>query len=432
MTDRLYYTDPYDREFDAVIVRCEGRRVALDRTGFYPTSGGQPFDTGTLGNLRVIDVVDEDDGTITHVMDDAGAELARPGAPHAPPLQVGQPVHGIIDWPRRFDHMQQHTGQHLLSAAFDRLLGVPTVSFHLGAEASTIDLARELPPRDIAAAESEANRIVWENRPVTIRFADAEEAARLTLRKRPRPARDASPRDDERERAGVGPREHKEGKPPRTGTLRLIDVEGFDLSACGGTHVARTGAVGIIAVGSWERFKGGQRIEFRCGGRALDRVRSLRDTASAAMRLLSVTAGELPEAIERLQADAKEQRRAVSALQTELASYRAAELAASADVSDRGRLVLRVVDADATGLKALASAIVAAAGYAAVLVSASTPALVVVARSADVTVQANQVLAALTARFGGRGGGKPELAQGGGLNAPAPAILEAARAAILG
>jgi alanyl-tRNA synthetase len=404
MTDRLYYTDPYDREFDAVIVRCEGRRVALDRTGFYPTSGGQPFDTGTLGNLRVIDVVDEDDGTITHVMDDAGAELARPGAPHAPPLQVGQAVHGIIDWPRRFDHMQQHTGQHLLSAAFDRLLGVPTVSFHLGAEASTIDLARELPPRDIAAAESEANRIVWENRPVTIRFADAEEAARLTLRKEPK----------------------------RQGRLRLVDVEGFDLSACGGTHVARTGAVGIIAVGSWERFKGGQRVEFRCGGRALDRVRSLRDTASAAMRLLSVTAGELPEAIERLQADAKEQRRAVSALQTELASYRAAELAASADVSDRGRLVLRVVDADANGLKALASAIVAAAGYAAVLVSASTPALVVVARSADVTVQANHVLAALTARFGGRGGGKPELAQGGGLNAPAPAILEAARAAILG
>jgi Ser-tRNA(Ala) deacylase AlaX len=198
MTDRLYYTDPYNREFDAVIVRRDGPgRVTLDRTSFYPTSGGQPFDTGTLGGARVVDVFDEDDGTISHVLDGGGE------------LLDGQAVHGVIDWPRRFDHMQQHTGQHVLSSAFDRLFGARTVSFHLGAAASTIDIARELAPRDIAAAESEANRIVWEDRPVTIRFADAEEAATLPLRKRLQPPRDASLRDDERERVGVGPHEHR-------------------------------------------------------------------------------------------------------------------------------------------------------------------------------------------------------------------------------
>ena len=392
MTDRLYYTDPYNREFDATVARIDQREgrtlVTLDRTSFYPTSGGQPFDTGTLGDWRVVDVFDEDDGSIAHVVD---GEFA-----------VGQRVHGVIDWPRRFDHMQQHTGQHVLSAAFDRLFGVRTVSFHLGATVSTIDLAREVAPRDLAAAEGEANRIVWENRPVTIRYADAEDASRMPLRKEPK----------------------------RGGTLRLIDVEEWDLSACGGTHVAHTGAIGVIAIGSWERFKGGQRIEFVCGGRALDKLRSLRDAASAAMRLLSVSAEEVPGAIERVQAEAREQKRAMTALQMELARYRAEELAASAEVTDRGRLVARAIEADANGLKALASAIIATPGYAVVLVSTSTPALVVIARSPEVAVKANDVLATLTRRFGGRGGGKPGLAQGGGLNGSAQEILDAARAAI--
>jgi alanyl-tRNA synthetase len=405
MTDRLYYTDPYNREFDATIARVDQREgrtlVTLDRTSFYPTSGGQPFDTGTLGDRRVVDVFDEDDGSIAHVIEDAGEALRRPEP--APPLREGQPVHGVIDWARRFDHMQQHSGQHVLSAAFDRLFGVRTLSFHLGAVASTIDLARELTPRDIAAAEGEANRIVWENRPVTVRYADAGEASGMPLRKQPK----------------------------RGGTLRLIDVEQWDLSACGGTHVARTGAIGIIAVGSWERFKGGQRIEFLCGGRALDRFRSLRESASAATGLLSVAAEEVPGAIERVQAEVKEQKRALAGLQTELARYRAEGLAASAEVIDAGRLVARAIEADANGLKALASAIVAAPGRVAVLVSTSTPPLVVVARSTDVAVKASDILAALTGRFGGRGGGKPELAQGGGLNGSPQEILDAARAAIL-
>ena len=405
MTNRLYYTDPYCREFDAAVESIEPRGaqavVILDRTGFYPTSGGQPFDTGTLGGLAVVDVTDQDDGNIAHLV-----ELGPDGSSRSESrgLAAGATIHGVIAWPRRFDHMQQHTGQHVLSAAFDHLSHIRTISFHLGAVASTIDLARDVSAREILEAENEANRIVWEDRPVTIKFADAEEAATLPLRK-----------------------ESKRG-----GTLRLIDIDGFDLSACGGTHVARTGAIGIIAVVSWERFKGGQRLEFLCGGRALDRFRSLRDAAAEGTRLLSVAPEEVPAAIERMQADAKDQKRAMNALVTELARHRAEELAGSAETTDRGRLVMRVLDEDANGLKSLAMAIAARPGYATVLLSTSTPTLVVVARAADLAVQANTVLAALTARFGGRGGGKPEIAQGGGLEAPTAAILDAARAAILG
>jgi alanyl-tRNA synthetase len=419
MTDRLYYTDPYLRAFDATVARAERRDgrlvVTLDRTAFYPTSGGQPFDTGRLGPLRVVDVIDDEDGSIAHVVE--------PGTPNLEPrtnpepgtlnLEPGQRVHGEIDWGRRFDHMQQHSGQHVLSAAFDKLFGVRTVSFHLGAVASTIDLAREMSPAEIAAAESEANRIVWEDRPVAIRFADAEEAARLPLRK----------------------------EPAREGRLRLIDVEDFDLSACGGTHVARTGGIGVIAVASWERFKGGQRLEFLCGGRALGAYRTLRDAMAASVRLLSVLPEELPAGIERLQSEAREQKRSIVALQNDLAAFRADELATEAETvalkpgatvaaGATCRLVARALDADANGLKTLATNVTARPGYLVVLVSSSSPALIVIAKSSDVTISAQQLLAELMAEFGGRGGGRSEIAQGGGLAASADAILAAARAAI--
>jgi len=406
MTDRLYYRDPYLRTFDATVEKVEPRgdrwSVALDRTAFYPTTGGQPFDTGTLGGVRVVDVVDEDDGTVTHVVEQAGVGHVS-DTPTAPVfdtrLTPGQRVHGEIDWPRRFDHMQQHTGQHVLSAAILSVCRARTVSFHLGAAVSTIDLERELSPAEIAAAETEANRVVWEDRPVTIRFVSAEEAAALPLRK----------------------------EPVRGGTLRLIDVEGFDLSACGGTHVARSGAIGIIAVASWERFKGGQRLEFLCGGRALGRWRSLRDTVASSVRLLSVLPEEIPATVERMQGDARDQKRASAALQVELARFRAGELAGTAESINGRATVLRAIDADANGLKALATAIAALSGYVVVLVSTTRPALVVAARSSDAAVSAQQIIATLTGKFGGRGGGKAELAQAGGLDASAEEILTAAR-----
>src|SRR5262249_11436020 len=249
----------------------------------------------------IVDVLDDESGDVVHVV-----EGSLP--------QVGEAVHGVVDWPRRFDHMQQHTGQHVLSAAFVRLFGVKTVSFHLGADVSTIDLAREMTQKEIAAAEDEANRVVWEDHPVTIRYASAEEAATMALRKEPK----------------------------RSGTLRLIDVDGFDLSACGGTHVSRTGAIGAIAIASWERFKGGQRLEFVCGGRVVARFRRLRDVTTATIRALSVLPADIPTAIDRLHAELKEGKRLLADAHAALSHFEALELAQAAELKAWGRLVLGV------------------------------------------------------------------------------------------
>jgi alanyl-tRNA synthetase len=389
MTTRLFFTDSLRREFDATVVSCEivdGKPTAiLDETAFYPTSGGQPFDTGRLDDHRVVEVVDDDAGEIRHVMD----------APIAP----GARVHGAIDWPRRFDHMQQHTGQHVLSAAFDRLHGVRTVSFHLGAETATIDLAREMSAAEIARAEAEANRIVWEDRPVTVRFATEDEASRLPLRK----------------------------EPVKSGLLRLVDVQEFDLSACGGTHVPATGMIGIIAVAAWERFKGASRVTFVCGGRALRGYGQLRDAMTAASRALSVAPPDVAPTIERMQADAKELSRTIRRLQDEVAIGRAEALRANAQNIAGGRGVLRHEPGwDAAGLKTLATALVRESGMIAILVGDGSPAPVVVARSADVDFDAAGWMKQASAALGGRGGGRPEMAQGG-LGVSPERVLEFAK-----
>ncbi len=389
MTERLYYTDPYVREFDAQVLDVsahDGRPAAvLDRTAFYPTSGGQPFDTGRLGGAAVVDVVDRDDGAVVHVLD--------------VPVAAG-PIHGQIDWPRRFEHMQQHTGQHVLSAAFDRLFDVRTESFHLGSASSTIDLARTVSAVEMAAAEDEANRIVWEDRPVGIRFADAEEAAKLPLRK----------------------------EPARTGRLRLVDVEGFDISACGGTHVARTGAIGTIAIAGSERFRGGTRVEFLCGVRTLQGYRALRDAVASSIRLLSVHPGELAAGIERLQTDAKDARRLLKDLQVRLAAFEGAALAERAEPLGAHRVAVGALEGwDANGLRTIAAAVTARSGHAVALFSAPPPSAVVIARAPDGSVDCAAVLKALTARFGGKGGGRPDLAQGGGLQGALDEMLAFAR-----
>jgi alanyl-tRNA synthetase len=385
VTERLYYTDAYRTDFDAVVIEvvsAQDRLAAvLDRTAFYPSSGGQPFDTGRLGAVRVTDVFDGDDGRILHVID---GEL-EPG-----------PVQGEIDWQRRFDHMQQHTGQHLLSAAFDRLLQARTVGFHLGVQSATIDLSREVSSPEIRRAEAEANRIVWEDRPVSIRFADEAEAAQVSFRK----------------------------EPARRGVLRVVEVEGFDTSACGGTHVARTGAIGIIAVASWERFKGGSRIEFVCGGRALASFGSLRDSMAASVRRISVLPSELPAGIERLQSEVKDLKRRIRGLQGQLAGVEAERLVDEAG----GPAVVAALDGwDPVGLKAIASAITVRPGHITVLFGTPSPASVVVARGEGAGVNCAGVLESLSERFGGKGGGRPELAQGGGLTGAPDEMIAYAR-----
>ena len=393
-TERLYYNHPDVRTFDASVLRAETRgdhtAVWLDRTAFYPTSGGQPFDTGRLGDANVVDVEDDESGDIVHLVAGTSPE-------------IGATVHGAIDWNRRFDHMQQHTGQHVLSAVLERAFGARTISFHLGADSCTIDVDRELSSAQIAQGELAANQAVWLDLPVTIRYAAEEEARALPLRK----------------------------ETARTGTLRLIEISGLDLSACGGTHVERTGVIGQIALASWERFKGGQRIEFLCGGRALARFQRLRDISAASIRLLSVLPAELPAAIERMQTDAKEQKRILSTVQSDLATYEAAAMVARAEALPVGRAVFQVLDGDAVRLRTLATALTAHPGVVAVLVSTAVPALAVVARSADLAVACNEVVSALLKEFGGRGGGKPDLAQCGGLQAPADLILASARAILM-
>jgi alanyl-tRNA synthetase len=391
MSDRLYYTDAYRQAFSADVISCTAAgdrfEVTLSVTAFYPTSGGQPHDLGQLGGRRVVDVVDDEDGRLIHVVDG--------------PIDIGRHVDGQVDWPRRFDHMQQHTGQHVLSAAFDRVCRARTESFHLGTTAATIDLYRQVSADEIAAAEQEANRVVWEDREVGVRFVSAEEAAALPLRK------DSG----------------------RTGTLRLIDIADFDLSACGGTHVSRTGGIGLIAVTGWEKFKGGTRIEFRCGGRALAQLHEWRDALNATNRLLSVAPLELAPAIERLQAENKALARSARGFQEQLATHVAAELVESGERVDDRVVIARAMDGwDAAGLKAIAVGVAAHPGTAVAVFSSSVPALVVVARAADVAVDAGAVLKTLVARFGGKGGGKPDLAQGGGLTGDVNDVVAAAKA----
>ena len=385
MTNRLYYTDAYLQEFDASVLEVvdlgDRRAAVLDRTAFYPTSGGQPFDTGSLGAVHVTDVIDREDLTVLHVIDGA--------------LDTGE-VHGRIDWDRRFEHMQQHTGQHVLSAAFDRVCHARTESFHLGTDVSTIDLGRELTAAEIAAAEMEANKVVWEDREVTVRFADEREAAALPLRKESR----------------------------RSGVLRLVEVAGFDLSACGGTHVARTGAIGNIVIGSTERFRGGSRIEFRCGIRALRGYRALKQSMSAAGRLLSTSSDDVPQAIERLQSESKTGRAQIKDLQERLAGHEAAAMAARARSSGGISHVIEHVEGwDMQGLKAIALAIAERPGHLAVLLGGA-PASIVAARASDVSADAAAIVRQVAAKFGGKGGGKPDIAQGGGLNAPPADIVQ--------
>jgi alanyl-tRNA synthetase len=410
---RIYYTDPYCLEFDATVtavtpapeqeaqrshpgshpaaadrVGGPGWRVVLDRSAFYPTSGGQPFDIGTLDTAHVREVSDEN-GEVEHITD--------------APLVVGQRVHAVIDGARRRDHMQQHTGQHVLSAAFDRLLNIRTESFHLGATSATIDLAREVTAAEIARAEEAANQIVWEDRPVAIRFVTPEEAATLPLRKEPK----------------------------KDGELRLIDIAEWDLSACGGTHVARTGEIGIIAVRSWERFKGKTRVEFVCGRRALATFHELRDAITGSVRQLSVMPAELPAAIERALNESKDLRYQLRQATQKLAGHEAETLAAAAESIGGAKCVIAAVEGyDAGSLKTLAISIAREPGRVAAVITNASPSAIVVTRSADVALDSAAILKAMTSRFGGKGGGKPEMAQGGGLSGPPPDIVSALRGAI--
>jgi alanyl-tRNA synthetase len=379
LTDRLYYTDAYLREFEASVTgRADGgARVYLDRTAFYPTSGGQLHDTGQLGGVEVIDVVDEGD-RVAHLL--------------AAPLPEG-PIRGRLDWARRFDHMQQHTGQHLLSAVLADLLGYPTVSVHFGKDISTLDLeASQLSPEQVRLAERRANEVVVQNRAVKVSFEEADEA--IGLRK----------------------------APPRAGTLRIITIEELDRSACGGTHVSSTGEIGAILVRKVERVRKGARLEFLCGARAVQRARSDFDLLSGLAAQFSASADELPGLIAAERAELKESVSTRRDLEAQLDLYYAKELYAGAtlDASGIRRVLVRQAGGSVNALKGVAQAF-ASMPRGMFVAATDNPPAVLLATSPDSGIDAANVLKGLLAAVGGRGGGSTTMAQG---TVPGPEQLE--------
>jgi len=365
------------REFEARVLRSEpapnGFKVYLDRTAFYPTSGGQPTDFGTLAGIQLLEAVDEGDEI---------AHLLR----HSPEAEG---VGGEIDWVRRFDHMQQHTGQHILSVAFERVGDYKTVSFHLGEESSTIDLDSDrLGSRQLEEAEDAANQVVFENRPVRISFQSAGEASRLDLRK----------------------------PTSREGEVRLVEVEGFDLSACGGTHVSRTGAAGLILVRKVERIKGLTRVEFVCGGRAHRQARRDLRVLSEAARLFSAALDTVPELIAKQSQELREGIRGREKLLERLAEYQARELWQAAPVVDGRRVVRQVFPAEESAqVKLLAHALAKLPSAVALLGVKGQPTKVFFAQTPGGTSEMSSMLKQTVTNFGGKGGGGRDFAQGGGL-----------------
>jgi len=370
MTQRLYYNDAYLRQFAASAVESalDGTKVYLDRTAFYPTSGGQPFDIGSIGGVTVLDVVDEGD-RIAHLL--------------AAPLPAG-PVECAIDWTRRFDHMQQHTGQHLLSAVCEELFRLRTVSFHLGAESSTIDLeGGTLDARTAVEVERRANQIVCENRPVSIAYQESGDA--LGLRK---------------------PSE-------REGTLRIVSIDGLDRSACGGTHVRATGEIGAVLVRKLEKVRQTVRVEFLCGGRAVHRARADYEALNRVAQLFSASLDEAPAMVAAQLETARATEKARRKLELDLAVYQAKELYESTTPGEDGvrRLVRRAASGSLDQFRTLAQNFTAQP-KAIFLAASADPPSVLLAVSADAGVDAGQVLKAALTEAGGRGGGTARLAQG--------------------
>jgi len=393
MTTRLYYDDAYLTAFSArVIERTQvgsHPAVRLDHSAFYPTSGGQQHDTGTLGGVAVIDVQVAQDGDVVHLV---AAPL---------PEDAGE-VTGVIDWPRRFDHMQQHSGQHLLSQAFYRLLGLETVSVHFGDELCTLDLAGEaIDPDEMAQVERHANEIVWEDREIRAYEVSDAELPSIPLRRAPKV----------------------------TGKIRIVEIDNYDWSACGGTHVTRTGSIGPIALLRAERNKGNSRVYFVCGARAVNDARRRRQLLGDAAALLDTAAEDVPALLAARQERMKEQDRLLRAMQEELLGYRAQSLLAQAQTVGNVRLVAGVMDdLDAAGLKSLAAGLVGNPGVVALLAcGVGGKGTAIFARSGDVALHAGQLLREMLPRFGGSGGGRPDFAQGGLDGERLAELVEAAR-----
>jgi len=423
MTDRLYYENSFLLDFVAALVAIrrlpDGRTaLVLDRSAFYPTSGGQTFDTGWMevenlddpqalnSKLRIAEVLeDESTGEVLHVIDDV-ASAAITALP-AGEAEAAVRVRGFIDVERRRDHLQQHSGQHLLSAAFVELFGMETVSFHMGEESCTIDLDdKALSPDQVRRAERRANEIIFEDRAVTVQFATREEAGGLGLRKLP---------PEGRER------------------LRVVGIADYDLCACGGTHVRSTGQVGAILLRKVEKVKQGVRVEFVCGERAVHHARRDYETLSEAAGIYSAHLWSVPEQVRKSQDELKAAGKAEHKLLEEVAELRAAAMLAQTEAVNGIRIIAQVLaERDLAFIKMLAQKIAAGPSTVALLGAAAGQPAIVFAQSRGGPFDMGALMKQEMTRLGSRGGGSRELAQGGVASAEqAQDAIQRAKAAIL-
>jgi alanyl-tRNA synthetase len=417
MTERLYYQNSFVYDFTGhareLRLLLDGRpALVLDRTAFYATSGGQPHDTGwiefvdadgkalpALPKLRVAEVVeDAGDGELLHIIDvPCEDDLLK--------LNAGEALRGFVDVERRQDHMQQHSGQHVLSAVFLKLFEAPTISFHLGEESCTIDVeCKSLTAAQAAQAELAANRVVWEDRQVLMHEATVEQAKAAGVRKLPEAAHER---------------------------LRLIEVRGIDLCACGGTHVLTTGQIGNIQLRKLEKFKQGVRVEFVCGARALRTARRDYQLLVETAALYSAHTAELPAQTAKLLEANRAAGKQQQALLAEIAELRAVQLLAQTESAGGCKIVARLeAERDAGYIKLLAQKLAAVEPNVIALLASPWPTpTLVFAQSPGGKWDAGAALKALLAAAGGRGGGTRELAQGGVPSAEAlAALLEQAAA----
>jgi alanyl-tRNA synthetase len=384
MTTKLYWHDSHLTQFSAQVVDCFVQNdhgvVVLDQSAFYPGGGGQPYDTGVINAARVTAVAMAEDGRMLHHLE---GDV---------PFTVGEAVSGVVDWQRRLEMLQQHTGQHILSQAFWQLFGAETRGFRIFDQVAEIDLTLDRSPDELAAAirqaEELANAVVFEDREVRLHIVTPAEATQLPLRK----------------------------ENFNTDCVRVVEIADFDWSPCGGTHARRTGEVGLIAVRGWERAKRMTRVQFVCGGRALRDYRAANQTATSMARRLSVGRDEALEAVARLLEEHKKLERRARALVELATQAEAQELLAATPATLTPRVILRIFDdRDFDDVKRLAHRLVDDKGVLALLATRTRETVrLVCARSADLPVAANILLQPVCEQLGGRSGGTPEFAQGSG------------------
>ncbi|MBM7841631.1 alanyl-tRNA editing protein [Herpetosiphon giganteus] len=366
-TERLYWHDAYLREWSAQIIASDQQRVALDRSAFYPEVGGQPADHGWINGVAVVDVQIDEQDVIWHTL--------------AEPIEATS-VECRLDWQRRFDHMQQHHGQHLLSAAFDHLFNWRTVGFHLSAEYVTIDLTTSAAsPEQLAEAEDLANQIIWQNLPILARFVSEDELASIALRK----------------------------APTVTGAIRVVSAGDFDHSACGGTHPNATGAVGQIHIRRSEKRGDSLRIEFVCGGRALQDLRWKNAMLGRIAAGFSVAPNQAEQAVERLREQEQQLRKQFQQAEQQLLEFEAKALVEQAQTIGQLKVVAQIWQREPQSVRQLANLVAQAGGVALFGVAASKPQLIFAGQGLDCGASLRQVVGA----FGGKGGGSAQQAQGG-------------------